>query len=334
MTQLTIQHGPAQRTFSVTPDLPLLDQILAQGVDLPYSCRRGDCGLCAVSLTAGDLAPHEPSQAFRRQDDYLLCNCRLAGDAAVTIARPWFPELAGIAARRSPCKINALHRLGPDVMEVTLRLPPTTSFHYLPGQHIRLTNAQQVTRSYSLAAPPDADRLLRIHVRQVEGGAFSDYLFQRAQANDLLQLEGPFGHFFLRQRFAGRRLIFLATGTGIAPVLALLLALKADKTPPPGPIGVYWGNRTAGQAYLHQTLQRLQVEMGFDYQALFSRESCGAPVPGGARHVQHLLTEPEALADAVVYAAGSAAMIEDARAHCLRLGLDADAFIADPFTPS
>jgi CDP-4-dehydro-6-deoxyglucose reductase len=334
MAQLTIQHGPTERTIAVTPDLPLLDQILAQGVDLPYSCRRGDCGLCAVSLTAGNLAPHEPSQAFRRHDDYLLCNCRLAADAPASIARPWFPELAGIAARRSPCKINALRRLGPDVMEVTLRLPPTTPFHYLPGQHIRLTNAQQVTRSYSLAAPPDADRLLRIHVREVEGGAFSDYLFQRAQANDLLQLEGPFGHFFLRQRFAGRHLIFLATGTGIAPVLALLLALKENKTPPPCPIRVYWGNRTAGQAYLHGTLHALQAEMGLDYQALFSRESGGALAPDGPRHVQQLLTEPAALVDAVVYAAGSAAMVEDARAHCLRLGLAADAFIADPFTPS
>ena len=102
MAQLTIQHGPTERTIAVTPDLPLLDQILAQGVDLPYSCRRGDCGLCAVSLTAGNLAPHEPAQAFRRHDDYLLCNCRLATDAPASIARPWFPELAGIAARRSP----------------------------------------------------------------------------------------------------------------------------------------------------------------------------------------------------------------------------------------
>ncbi len=334
MAQLTIQHGPTQRTIAVTPDLPLLDQILAQGVDLPYSCRRGDCGLCTVSLTAGELAPHEPSQAFRRHDDYLLCNCRLTTDAPASIARPWFPELAGIAARRSPCKINALRQLSEDVMEIVLRLPPTTPFHYLPGQHIRLTNAAQVTRSYSLAAPPDADRLLRIHVRKVEGGAFSDYLFQRAQPNDLLQLEGPFGHFFLRQRFAGRRLIFLATGTGIAPVLALLLALKRDETAPPSPIHVYWGNRTAGQAYLHGTLHALQAEMGFDYQALFSREPGSTLAPDAPRHVQHLLTDPQRLADAVVYAAGSAAMVKDARAHCLRLGLNADAFIADPFTPS
>lgn len=334
MAQLTIQHGPMERTITVTPDLPLLDQILAQGVDLPFSCRRGDCGLCAVTLTAGDLAPHEPSQAFRRHDDYLLCNCRLAVDAPASIARPWLPELAGISTRRAPCKINALHRLGADVMEVVLRLPPTTPFHYLPGQHIRLTNAAQVTRSYSLAAPPAADRLLRIHVRQVDGGAFSDYLFQRAQPNDLLQLEGPFGHFFLRQGFAGRRLIFLATGTGIAPVLALLLALKENKTSLPCPIHVYWGNRNAGQAYLHETLQALQAEMNFDYQALFSRAPGGALAPNNPRHVQHLLTDPRLLADAVVYAAGSAAMVEDARAHCLRLGLNTEAFIADPFTPS
>ena len=117
-------------------------------------------------------------------------------------------------------------------------------------------------------------------------------------------------------------------------MLALLLALKENKTPPPRPIRVYWGNRTAGQAYLHATLHALQAEMGFDYQALFSREPGGALAPDDPRHVQQLLTEPAALVDAVVYAAGSAAMVEDARAHCLRLGLAADAFIADPFTPS
>lgn len=330
MEQLTIQHGPTERTVVVTADLPLLDQILAQGIDLPYSCRRGDCGLCAVTLTNGSLVPHEPARPFRRHDDYLLCNCRVIADAPARIAQPWFPELAGITARRSPSKIQALHRLSEDVMELILRLPPTTSFPYLPGQHIRLTNAEQVTRSYSLAAPPEADRLLRIHVRKVEGGAFSDYLFQRARPNDLLQLEGPFGHFFLRQCFAERRLIFLATGTGIAPVLALLLVLKQTPAAVRPPIQLYWGNRTAEQAYLHEALCALQQEMGFEYQPLFSRElSSDRP-----RHVQQLLTEPADLLDAVVYAAGSAAMVEDARTHCLRLGLAADAFIADPFTPS
>lgn len=332
MAQLTIRHGPVESTVTVMPDAALLDQLLAQGIDLPFSCRRGDCGLCAVTLTAGSLVPHEPSHPFRRDGEHLICNARLATDIPASIERPWFPELHAITPRRTPSKIHTLCRLSEDVIELTLRLPPTTSFPYLPGQHIRLANAAHVTRSYSLAAPPDADRLLRLHVRQVTGGAFSDYLFQHARPNDLLHVEGPFGHFFLRQRFEGRRLIFLATGTGIAPVLAMLLALRRTTAALP-PIHVYWGNRTAAQAYLHSALCALQAEMGFDYQALFSRERDGAGA-AGARHVQHLITESSALADAVVYAAGSTAMVQDARARCLRLGLQSDAFISDPFTAS
>lgn len=329
MPQLTLQQGNNAYTVAMSSAEPVLNQAIAQGVPVPNSCRRGDCGLCAVSLSSGHLAANDPARPWRRQDDYLLCNCIPVEGQNATVELPWFPELEGISTKRSPTKINELRMLSADVLEVVLRLPPANRLLFLPGQHVRLTNAQQVTRSYSLAAPPAADGLLRIQVRKVEGGAFSDYLFQKARPNDLLQLEGPFGHFFLRDQNRDRRHIFLATGTGIAPVAAMLqsLAMNAAQRPA-APIELYWGNRTRADAYLHEAMLELRRELDFEYRALCSRE---LPTPEAPRHVQSLLTEPQ---EAVIYAVGSPAMVEAARQRCMSMGVDRARFIADPFTAS
>ncbi|WP_447415019.1 FAD-binding oxidoreductase, partial [Clostridium perfringens] len=78
-----------------------------------------------------------------------------------------------------------------------------------------------VRRSYSLANAPRADGLLELIVKRYPGGRLSGYWFERAKPNDLIRIEGPFGTFFLRDD-GPTNIVFLATGTGIAPVKALL----------------------------------------------------------------------------------------------------------------
>ena len=124
-----------------------------------------------------------------------------------------------------------------------LRLPPTSALEFLPGQYIEVIGAEGLRRSYSIANAPRADKQIELHIREVPDGAMSRYWFREAKLNDLLRLRGPLGTFFLRGQ-AGKHLVLLATGTGIAPVKAILEGLSAmPADAQPRSVTVYWGCR-------------------------------------------------------------------------------------------
>lgn len=327
MPQLVLKKADEMHRFTVGGKAALLDELSESGFSVNFSCRRGDCGQCAATPISGEFTALDAATPWQQGSQILLCNSRAVGDVAIEIE--YLPELEDIRHLRSPCKIVQLNKLSANVVEVLLRLPPNSSLRFVPGQHIRLTNRAKVTRSYSLAEPAGLDNLLRIHVQRMEGGAFSHYLFNEAAANDLLHLEGPAGTFFPRQSHAVKKLIFLATGTGIAPIYAILLNLSSAEQLPVD-ITLIWGNRRREDAYLDDALKTLQLKLPFLYKCLYSRETAS---PEDPRHVQDVLLEKD-LQDAVVLAAGAPEMVRDARSHCLKLGLPEANFLADPFTSS
>lgn len=330
MGRVTFSKGNEIFEFQITPSESVLDQALANGVPVTYSCKRGDCGQCAATLMSGEITVLDEHRHWTLCDEVLLCNVGAVGDA--TFAVPHFPELDSILVRKTPCKIHGLTLLADNVLEVELRLPPATDFRFLPGQFIRLVNPDGVTRSYSLATAPKPDNLLRIHVGRVEGGRFSDYLFSRAKAGDLLRLEGPWGRFFVRANHGSRRTLFLATGTGIAPIFAILDGLDRDTLPRLGRVSLYWGNRHRSDEYLADRIVKLCSMLDIQYQPIYSRE------PGSSRsvhYVQDAVAERcTSLDDAAVFASGCSQMIAGARERFMRLGLAARNFVSDAFTAS
>ena len=320
--------GKERRTFETPAGVTLLDEALKAGLAVNYSCRRGDCGQCAASLVEGEVQIQDITYASKSGNDILLCNSTPISDVSLRIAH--YPELDEIQVLRSPAKIQALNRLSEGVIELVLRLPPSQNFRYLPGQFIRLTNKERITRSYSLASIPGDNRMLRMHVRQVDDGDFSRYLFESAREGDLLYLEGPQGHFFVRDEDRADSTIFLATGTGIAPVLAILRGLTDSGRAALGAISVYWGNRFKEDEYLRDGLRELSERMSFDYYPVFSRDNGTAE-----RYVQDVMKSHHYdLSRALVFACGNPGMIESSRVLCATLGLPPGNFRGDKFTAS
>ncbi|WP_116810893.1 FAD-binding oxidoreductase [Steroidobacter cummioxidans] len=330
MAKVTLIRGHELFEFEGGAHESVLDQALACGVPASYSCKRGNCGQCAAQLIAGTLDCVDASRPLTEGGEVLLCNARVVCDVSLRI--PHFPELAGVEVKRAPCKVHELRRLASEVMEVTLRLPPTTVFRSLPGQFIRIWNRWQVARSYSLSCAPDTNGLLRIHVRRVEGGQFSHYWFSEAKVGDLLRIEGPHGRFFLRDRQVSRVTLFLATGTGIAPINAILEGMNKETLQRLGTVVLYWGNRYHRDEYWADHLTELCLTRGIRYQPIYSREPA---VSGVARYVQDAVAEEHAcLEDAAAFACGSSQMITAAKDRLVGLGLRAENFVADAFTAS
>jgi CDP-4-dehydro-6-deoxyglucose reductase len=157
----------------------------------------------------------------------------------------------------------------------------------------------------------------------------SDYWFNHAKVNDLLRLHGPLGTFMLRD-VSGLDLIFLATGTGIAPVKAMLETLHLLSTEQqPRSVRTLWGGRVLSDLYWDVTSNAKDHH----YHPVLSQ--AGEDWVGARGYVQDvLLSLASDLSQSAVYACGSLAMVHEARAVLEKAGLSPGRFFADAFVPS
>jgi CDP-4-dehydro-6-deoxyglucose reductase, E3 len=326
---MPIARTTSGKQFDVSDGESLLDAALRAHVTLAYSCRTGRCSTCKGKVKRGDttvlhdelgLTPDE------RADGWVLTCVRAAtSDVEIEVEDLGNAHLAD--PRTLPCRIHALAKVSHDVLKVTLRLPPNSRFTFQPGQYIDVIGPGGVRRAYSIANAPAPNEHLELHIRQVEGGVMSRYWFEQAKPNDLLRLHGPLGTFFLRD-VAGLDLVFLATGTGIAPVKALLeqVAQQAEK---PASLAVYWGNRVEGDHYWDVNLP----QAGQRYVPVLSR--AGSGWAGARGHVQDVMLQtPYRWEQTRVYACGYDAMIHSAREQLVAAGLAEHHFHSDAFVCS
>lgn len=328
MHAITTSSG---KSFDARPDESLLDAALRQQVVLGYSCRTGRCSSCKGLVRSGETtAVHEElglSAAERAQGYILTCVRRASG--AVHLQIEDLGDVAMPEAKTLPCRIQKIDKLAPDVLRVVLRLPPASPLTFLPGQYIDVIGTAGLRRSYSLANAPQADGLLELHIREVPGGAMSQYWFHDAKANDLLRLRGPLGTFFLRGA-QGKHLVFLATGTGIAPVKSIIESLPGSASEvSPLSVTVYWGGRHVEDLYWQPPSELAFVR----WVPVLSRAD--ANWPGACGHVQDaMLAERLDLANTLVYACGSETMIHSAAEQLRSAGLPAARFHSDAFVCS
>ncbi len=319
------------RVLSSLPGRSILDAARDQGVFLEYSCRTGRCGICKAPLLSGETAllrPEVESLTPAEAAQGLILTCCRTATSDITLGIEPLDRLAGFEARTMPARIVSIDRLAPEIVRVVLRTPPASRMRFLPGQYVDVI-ADGVRRSYSLANAPRDDGLLELIVKRYSGGHLSAYWFDRAQPGDLLRVEGPLGTFFLRDD-GPRDILFLATGTGIAPVKALLEELAAD----PGRaarhrLRVFWGNREAENFCWDPA--GLGLDIGF-HHLLSGKDT----VWGGRRGYVHEAAVADGFdpAATVVYACGSNAMITSARELLTSLGLPARRFFSDAFVSS
>lgn len=317
MYSITLQ--PSSLSFAVDSDETILQAALRQSIALPYSCKTGKCNSCVATAK---VAGQELSN---------IRTCTTVPDQDMTLELELLTELNGIQVKTLPCRIDSLEQASEDVIILTLRLPPNQTLPFLSGQYIDLIKGG-IRRSYSIASTPHDDKI-ELHIRKVEQGKFSQYLFEQAKVNDLLRIEGPFGTFFRRKASiaAKKPLIFLAGGTGFAPVKSMVQSIIA--TQENTSLRIYWGNQTASGFY-----SALPTEWAKNHGWINYHPVCSAPNPswqGRTGLVHHaVLTDFPDLSAMDVFACGSPAMIEAAKADFIQTGLVPSAFYADAFLSS
>lgn len=326
MVKVTLTSG---RCFSSEPGQSLLEAAETSGLTLPYSCRSGRCSTCKSKVSgATDVLLDEAGLSADEKADGWVLACARAAKSDLTLDIQDFSGLKLPEAKMIPVKIDALDVLSRDVIGVRLRLPPGRTMDFLAGQYADVIGPGGIRRSYSFAKSPQADAL-EFHIRRVDGGAMSAYWFYEAKVNDLLRLYGPKGTFVLRHS-PTTDVVFLATGTGIAPVKSMTEWIAAQpEHMRPRSIQIFWGGRTEEDLYWDPSGLMDRIS----YEPVLSRASIDWH--GARGHVQDtFLTINTELDEMQVYACGSSKMIHSARLALISQGLAPDAFFSDAFVAS
>jgi CDP-4-dehydro-6-deoxyglucose reductase len=309
---------------------------LSACLNLPHSCRGGNCGSCRARLLQGQI--HYPngrplglSDAEVSEGLILLCQARALTDLSVETFEVRAADQAAI--KRLPVRIEKALPLSHDVMGLYLRLPIAEDFDFEAGQYVDIILAGGRRRSFSIASPPHDSRPLELHVRRVAGGEFSDRLFQEDSTRALLSIEGPLGQFTYRAGDTAAAvappMLLIGGGTGVAPLLSILRhvienGIEREMT-------VYWGVRSERDLYAHAALEKLQARaVRMRYHPVLSEPSTAWRGLSGWVH-EAALQDIENLEPYQVYAAGPPAMIAAVRRDCAARGVAADRLYFDSF---
>jgi CDP-4-dehydro-6-deoxyglucose reductase len=247
MYTVTIQ--PSGHTFTVDEHENILDAGLRQGIALPYGCRGGSCGSCAVTIKKGEVSypDGEPmGLAPFDKDQGRAFLCQAAASSDLEIDAPQIGTEQDIDIKVLPIRVEKLRKLNADVMEMTLKLPASERLRFKAGQYIDLLLRGGKRRGFSIANAPYDDQYLELHIRHVPGGYFTTQVFENMKEKALLRMEGPLGTFYLRD--SGRPLILIGGGTGFAPLKSMIEQMKAQGFK--RPVHLYWGVRAKDDLYM------------------------------------------------------------------------------------
>lgn len=225
--RIRIEGGPA---FDVDPgEDSLLRGALRAGLPWPYECSVGGCGCCRFELLEGTMqtlwaeAPGL-SARDRQRGRRLACQSRPTGDAHIRL-RLDTPDEPALAPRRMTVELVQRRAITADMVEFAFRLPQPTAFR--PGQYALLyLPGVNGARAYSLSHAPDGQDLWRFVIRLVPGGRGSRALFDRTMPGNPIELDGPFGHGYLRT--TARDVVCIAGGSGLGPMLSVARGVLAE----------------------------------------------------------------------------------------------------------
>lgn len=316
---MNIRLQPSGQMIETLLGETIMDAARRIGLDVPHSCRNGNCHICTAQLISGSV----------RQSDEVL----EAGDILTCLAEPlsdcelhWEGVLAvnELPRVKVACQLVSVKPLGADVFAVHLRLPAGKEVRYHAGQYLLLERENGEISAFSIASAPQQGRELELHILARDNAAVD--LLKYIQKEGVAQVQMPFGNVHL----AGadeRPLLLIAAGTGLAQVQSLVEHCRA--TGFSLPIHVYWGSRLADDFYAFEALSAWQDMSNLHFHQIVS-EDTGWTGRSGLLY-EAVCSDIKHLTDYRVIACGSPAMVYGTFDALVAAGMQPEQMLADAF---
>ena len=334
--QITVQ--PSGRSFTADTTETLLAAGIRQGIGLAYGCKDGACGSCKCKKIEGTVVHgvHQ-SKALSEEEEAqgLILTCCATAQSDLILESRQVTEAGAFPIKKMPVRVVSLVKKSDDVMVIHLQLPATDVMQFHAGQYIEFLLRDGSRRSYSMGnAPhtlePGAPKV-ELHIRHMPGGKFTDPVFTTMKEKDILRVEGPYGSFFLRED-SDKPMVLLASGTGFAPIKALIEHMQHKGITRPATL--YWGGRRPSDLYMKEWVAGQLAQMpNLRYVPVVSNATLEDAWTGRTGFVhQAVLQDHPDLSGFQVYACGAPIVVDSAQRDYGAAGLPAEEFFADSFT--
>ena len=334
--QLEVHHATGvSPPLAVRGGETLLDAGLRNGLELPYECRNGGCGVCLCTVLQGevDQGPFQPSalpDAARARGQALMCCATALSDVVIELEADALAVLN--AVREYNVRVDRIERLAPDVIRLIVSLPQGETIAFKAGQYVNIVLDDGQRRAFSFANPPQQQGQIELHVRRIPGGRFTGAVFTTMKVGDTLRIEGPLGHFTLSD--SANPILFVAGATGFAPIKSIVEDAFARGLT--RPMWLYWGVRKKDDLYALALAEQWQREHPhFRFIPVLSEPEPADHWSGrsGLVHEAMLADFPD-LRNHEVYICGSVKMVEAAVPAFIEQGLGDGFCFTDAFLPS
>lgn len=241
----------------------LLSTLKDEKIFIPSACGgRGSCGLCKVRIVEGGgepLATETPwlDEEELKNDVRLSCQVRVKSDLKIAIPDELF-DVTQYEAR-----VAGLEDLTHDIKGVRLKIINPPQLQFIAGQFIQfevpayeLTD-EPVYRAYSIASSPSSAGEIDLEIRYVPNGICTTYVHQHLKVEDTVTINGPYGEFYLRD--TDRDIIFIAGGSGMAPIRSILLDMAAQDNPRKATY--FFGARSKRDLFLLDEMRALEEQL-------------------------------------------------------------------------
>ena len=229
--QVTLRFADGATHTVLTEDgRSVLDAALQAGAPLIHQCHSGSCSSCIATLCEGSAVTQAGATTSLLSSEYaagqrLLCVTRAQSDCVFEL--PYTSTAGQIAPVTAHAFVDGIERIASNVMKLTLELAEGDWLDFRPGQYLQVEiPGTETVRSYSPSSIAADLPRLELLVRLLPGGAMSSWLEGGAKPDDVVKIKGPYGAFFLREDHRRAKHIFVAGGTGLAPVLSMVDGIR------------------------------------------------------------------------------------------------------------
>lgn len=248
----TIEFQNLKKKMVVAEGVTVLEASEKAGVDIPYSCRKGDCGTCEIKKVSGEVSCVEGSTSSnfgKHAENILAC-----------ISEPKSDLVCELSTHETEFEATVIQTISQthDTQSFHLRVPHPEFYNFQPGQFVavgqKIENKTHF-RLYSISSSCMEKNFLEITVKKQEMGLVSNYLFDHVQSGDVLFLKKPRGRFTLNLDIEDD-LLLVCGGVGVTPLISMIRSLVDIKSS--RKILLLYGNRTKEDIIFHRELMDLQ----------------------------------------------------------------------------
>ena len=311
----------------------LLDAAMRQGITLPLDCREGVCATCQGRCDSGQYEQDYVDEDALTESDLaagkiLACQTRLKSNAAF-----YFDHASTFCqtgeALKLKAKVTSIDWVSDETVILKLDARENnTNIQFLAGQYARIyiPNSNEY-RAYSFAHAPQADQQLQFLIRYLPHGLMGNFLKNQCQIGQTLELEVPFGSFYLRDNSQQQAHYFVAGGTGLSACLAMLDQMQATERP----VYLYYAVRNESHLCEQERIQQYQQKFSnFVYQPIVSRPS--SAWTGLTGYVQdHLVTQTLQSQKFEMYVCGPPTLVESLKSYLVKQSIEHGQFYSEKF---